>query len=87
MADKAQYTIEIGDEKIVFEGPSGLTDRQIEQLGDKYLRTARPGQRFPHALYMGAIDTGEKPASDVNANDTSTLGSWLRGAEAGGYSN
>lgn len=76
----ARYKIQVGDEIIEFEGPDGLTTREIENLGDKQLRTAKPGQSFPHSHYVGT--------EVAHADDESSAGgSWLRGAESGGYFN
>lgn len=49
------YTVEIRNQNgrpeiIEFEGPDGLTEQQITRLADTHLRTARPGQQFPHSV-------------------------------------
>lgn len=73
---KASYTIEIGDEEIVFEGPDGLTEAEIEQLAAKELRKAKPGQSFKTPVYAGnKVAEPEK----VELDESSALGSFLRG--------
>lgn len=69
-----QYTIQVGNEIIKFEGPDGLTDDQIEQLADQQLRTAKPGQRFPHSHFVPP-----DPEIQVHApNESSVVGSFIR---------
>jgi hypothetical protein len=75
----ARYTVQIGKEKIAFEGPDDLSQAEIEQLADQQLKTARPGQTFSHARYAGQ----ETPVK----NSSSGIGSYLRGALHGGYWN
>ena len=69
------YTIEVGDEIIEFEGPDNLSESQIEELADKHLKTAKPGQKFPNAVYGG-----ERVAEPAIAEDeSSSMGAFLRG--------
>lgn len=75
MAGRAHYTIQIksgkGTEEITFEGPDGLTDQEIEDLADKQLRTAKPGQSFPHSVRVGG-DVAHAP------DESSAVGSFVR---------
>lgn len=45
MADVV-YKVQIGDEILEFEGPDGLSDQQISELGTQFLATAKPGETF-----------------------------------------
>jgi hypothetical protein len=47
------YRIQVDGDIIDFEGPDNLSDKEIETLGDTHLRTAKPGQTFPHVQYTG----------------------------------
>src|SRR4051794_14698043 len=77
-----KYHIQIGDEDVVFEGPDGLTDRQIERLADSHLRHAKPGSRFPHSVYRGEIDPA--PPDEIKS---STLGAIARNLTHDAYFN
>lgn len=82
-----QYTIRVGKEEITFEGPDNMTPEQITALGDSVLRDAKPGQEFPHSVYVPQ----EKPvAADevpIDPSESSAGGAALRGAKAGLFSN
>lgn len=68
-----RYHIQIGNEDIVFEGPDGLSMKQIEALADKHLRDAKPGQKLPHSVFAGTI--ANAPPDD---DQSSVLGSFMR---------
>jgi hypothetical protein len=72
MAGRAEYTIKLGNEAITFEGPDGLTDAQIEDLADKQLKTAKPGQSFKHSHFTGVVAAPKAP-------EHSAVGSFFRG--------
>ncbi len=76
----ASYTIEIGDEEITFEGPDNLSQKDIEQLADQYLKTAKPGQQFRHAQYGGERVVAPE-------DDSSAVGAYVRGVNQGGTFN
>lgn len=73
-----KYQVQIGNEVIEFEGPDGMTDAQIESLGDKVLKDAKPGQEFPHSVYM---DPGDQPdvLNTPELPESSAAGSFFRG--------
>src|SRR4051812_42940855 len=77
-----RYTIQIGDEEIEFEGPDNLSEKQIEDLATKQLKTAKPGQTFSHPIYGG---TYEAPA--IPEDESSGFGSFMRGIPHGVFSN
>jgi hypothetical protein len=79
---KIIYHVQIGDEEIKFEGPDGLTDKQIERLADQHLRTAKPGARFPHSVYAGTI--ADTPPDE---NQSSKVGAFFRNLPHGAYAN
>lgn len=75
-----RYRIQIGDEIIEFEGPDNLSERQIEQLADQHLKTARPGEVFEPSVFVE--EEPELVGGSVGApteEDTSALGSFARG--------
>lgn len=81
---RTSYTIELGNEEITFEGPDGLTDKQIENLAAGELKTAKPGHTFRHPVFAG-VSKVEAPAPPADAS--SAGGSFGRGAMHGGYFN
>lgn len=67
------YRIQVGGDIIDFEGPDNLSDKEIEQLGDTHLRTAKPGQQFPHVQYTGSTTDTAAPAAHPGV-----IKSWMR---------
>jgi hypothetical protein len=78
-----KYRIQAGGDIIEFEGPDDLSESEIEKLADTQLKAARPGQTFQHSRYAGTVQDAPVHAPD----ESSAGGSYLRGAEHGGYMN
>lgn len=75
-----KYRIQLADEVIEFEGPDNLTDAQIENLADQYLKTAKPGEAFPHAVYEDANQPTDMTGVDEEpVPETTAGGAFLRG--------
>lgn len=81
---RARYRIQSGKEIIEFEGPDGLTDKQIEDLATSHLKDAHPGKVIPHAIYTG-VRKSDEPV--VGEEDSSALGSLFRGVPHGVFAN